>query len=130
MKHTLIYTCSEGPTSIYADEKLLQQALINLLTNAFKYSPDGSIVTLDLSFDEGNAVIQVKDSGIGIPKADQPLLFEMFHRAGNVGAIKGTGLGLAIVKRSVEAHGGTIEFESREGNGTTFMIKLPKTGEK
>jgi signal transduction histidine kinase len=125
MKHRLLYTCLQGSIIVLIDEKLLQQAIINLLTNAFKYSPEGSTVHMDVSSDEGNAKIQVKDSGIGIPKADLPRLFEMFHRAGNVGVIKGTGLGLAIVKRSVEAHGGTIEVESTEGKGTTFKVNLP-----
>ncbi|MBE0688928.1 MAG: PAS domain-containing sensor histidine kinase, partial [Anaerolineae bacterium] len=125
-KHTLVYASSDEAIHIPFDEKLMQQALINLLANAFKYSPEGSTVHLDLSFDEDDAVIQVKDSGIGIPKANQTHLFETFHRAGNVGTIQGTGLGLAIVKRSVEAHGGTIGFETRIAAGTTFTIRLPR----
>jgi len=126
LKHTLVYTSSEGAAHAPIDEKLLQQAIINLLTNALKYSPEGSNVYLDLSFDENDAVIQVKDNGIGIPEADQPRLYETFHRAGNVGGIPGTGLGLAIVKRSIEAHNGTIEFESQVGEGTTFIVRLPR----
>ncbi|MBZ0275733.1 MAG: PAS domain S-box protein, partial [Anaerolineae bacterium] len=127
MKHTLVYTYSgDGqPLPAMIDEKLLQQAIINLLTNAFKYSPPGSTVYWDLSFDADNAIIRIQDSGIGIPEADQPHLFEPFHRAGNVGTTEGTGLGMAIVKRSVEAHGGTISFESQVGVGTTFTVRLP-----
>jgi PAS domain S-box-containing protein len=125
LSHTLIYSSSQGPANILVDEKLLQQALINLLTNAFKYSPAESNVYLDLSFTRENALIRVQDEGIGIPKADQPHLFQMFHRAVNVGTITGTGLGLAIVKRAVEAHQGKIEVESEEGVGTTFTVKLP-----
>jgi PAS domain S-box-containing protein len=127
-KHTLIYTCAEPSPHIIADAKLLHQAVINLLTNAFKYSPEGSAVYLDLSFREDHAQIQVSDSGIGIPETDQLHLFEMFYRGGNVGTIAGTGLGLAIVKRSVEAHGGTIEYESSEGKGTKFIVRLPNRG--
>ena len=126
MEHTLAYTFQGEPARLLIDEKLFHQALDNLLTNAFKYSPAGGTVHLDLTVDEADAVIQVKDSGIGIPEADQAHLFEMFYRAGNVGAIDGTGLGLAIVKRSVEAHGGTVRCESHMGVGTTFTIKLPR----
>ncbi len=75
--------------------------------------------------DDAPKQIVIKDSGIGIPEADQPRLFDTFYRARNVGAIEGTGLGLAIVKRSVEAHGGTIAFESEAGVGTSFVISLP-----
>jgi signal transduction histidine kinase len=127
MTHPLIYTCASEPNKIHADEKLLQQALINLLTNAFKYSPEGTPVHLDLSCGEQHAVIRVQDSGIGIPETEHQHLFNMFYRATNVGSITGTGLGLSIVKRSVEAHKGTIELVSREGQGTTFIIKLPVT---
>ena len=71
--------------------------------------------------------IRVKDEGIGIPLADQAHLFEAFHRAENVGTTPGTGLGLAIVKQSVDLHGGTISFESQEGQGTLFTVVLPNT---
>lgn len=125
MKHTLVYTFSGEPIPAPIDEKLLQQAIINLLTNAFKYSPPGSSVYWDLSFDKDNAIIRIQDSGIGIPEADLPHLFEPFHRAGNVGTTEGTGLGMAIVKRSVEAHGGVISCESQVGVGTTFTVRLP-----
>jgi PAS domain S-box-containing protein len=127
MNHLLIYKGTPGPTNIPLDEKLLQQAIINLLSNAFKYSPEGSTVYLELSLENSHAVIRVIDSGIGIPKADQVRLFDMFHRAGNVGTITGTGLGLAIVKRAVEAHGGHVEVESSEGQGATFIVKLPSS---
>ncbi|MBZ0301265.1 MAG: HAMP domain-containing histidine kinase, partial [Anaerolineae bacterium] len=125
MQHTLIYALSGEPGEVAVDEKLLHQAIINLLTNAFKYSPEGSTIYFDLSFAENEVIIRVRDRGIGIPLADQPHLFEAFHRAGNVGTIEGTGLGLAIVQRSIEAHGGTVTFESQVGVGTTFIITLP-----
>jgi PAS domain S-box-containing protein len=125
LEHTLVYSCANEPTTVLVDEKLVHQAIMNLLTNAFKYSPIGSTVYVDLSFEESNAVIRVKDSGIGIPKADQKRLFEVFRRARNVGAIAGTGLGLAIVKQSVETHGGTVSFETQVGVGTTFIVTLP-----
>jgi PAS domain S-box-containing protein len=125
LEHTLVYSCANEPTWVLVDEKLVHQAIMNLLTNAFKYSPRGSTVYVDLAFDESNVVIRVKDSGIGIPEADQQHLFDAFRRAGNVGAIAGTGLGLAIVKRAVETHGGTVSFETQTGVGTTFIVTLP-----
>jgi signal transduction histidine kinase len=69
----------------------------------------------------------VQDQGIGIPEKDQQKLFEVFHRAGNVGAISGTGLGLPIVKRAVDAHNGTIKVESIVRKGTTFTLVLPRS---
>lgn len=125
MKHTLVYSCSGTPRKVLCNEKLMLQAITNLLTNAFKYSPDGSLVHLKLSFNADNIVIQVKDRGMGIPQADQAHLFEAYHRAGNVGKIQGTGLGLAIVKHAVEAHSGTVTVESQVGRGTTFIMTLP-----
>jgi len=107
------------------DAKLVRQIINNLLSNAIKYSPTSSTVRLELTYHDQQIVIKVSDQGIGIPEKDQPHLFEVFHRAGNVGSIKGTGLGLAIVKRAVDAHGGSITFESQVGFGTTFIITLP-----
>ncbi len=109
------------------DEKLLRHIVINLLTNAIKYSPEGGTVQFDLSCADGQATIRISDQGLGIPEEDQKHLFEPFHRAKNVRDISGTGLGLPIVKRAVDAHGGTITLDSREGKGTTFSVKLPLT---
>ena len=92
---------------------------------AIKYSPIGSTVTFQVHCEETQAVFYVKDSGIGIPIADQRQLFQTFHRASNVGKIPGTGLGLAIVRQSVELHNGTLAFESDEQQGTTFVVTLP-----
>ena len=112
---------------IPANEKLLYQALTNLLRNAIKYSPEGSTIRVDLTLDANDAILRIADSGIGIP---EPIsrLFEPFHRASNVGQIEGRGLGLAIVKRSITAHGGTITCESQVGVGTTFVVRLPTAG--
>ena len=125
-KHVLLYAPPDEGVQIQADEKMLHQALTNLLQNALKYSPEGSTIRLDLTLDATDAIFRIADSGIGIPEADLPALFEPFHRASNVGAIEGTGLGLAIVKRSIEAHGGTITCETQVGVGTTFIIRIPK----
>ncbi|MBE9092950.1 ATP-binding protein [Tychonema sp. LEGE 07203] len=109
------------------DEKLLRQILGNILSNAIKYSPAGSTISLQLNCQNQKAVFQVQDRGIGIPQADLERILETFYRATNVGTISGTGLGLAIVKRAVELHGGQLAIDSEEGKGTTFTITLPLT---
>ncbi len=107
------------------DEKLVRHTLTNLLSNALKYSPAGSPVDLEVESSREAVTFLVRDRGIGVPPEDQPRLFESFHRARNVGNIEGTGLGLTIVKQCVELHGGTVDFESRAGEGTTFIVCLP-----
>jgi PAS domain S-box-containing protein len=111
--------------SVSLDEKLLRHILNNLLSNALKYSPEGSTVQFDLSAKSDQVIFQIRDEGIGIPPADQTRLFEAFHRANNVGTIQGTGLGLAIVKQCVDLHRGKITFTSEVGKGTTFIVTLP-----
>jgi PAS domain S-box-containing protein len=109
------------------DPKLIRQILVNLLSNALKYSQGNSVAQLSLEMNQARkqAIMRVSDQGMGIPPEDLPHLFEVFHRASNVGAIGGTGLGLPIAKRSVEKHGGTIEVSSELGKGTTFTVTLP-----
>ena len=114
-------------TRIRSDRQLLRQILTNLLSNAVKYSPDGGKVLLDVKCELERVEFRVQDEGIGIPEDDQAQLFEVFHRAHNVGDIRGTGLGMAIVKRAVDALGGSIVFESQVGVGTAFMVNLPAT---
>jgi signal transduction histidine kinase len=107
------------------DEKLLRQILSNLLSNAIKYSPIGSTIHFDLAYQNGAAVFQIRDEGIGIPAEDQEKLFELFHRAKNVGNIPGTGLGLAIVKKYLDLQGGKISVDSDIGIGTQFTVTIP-----
>lgn len=124
--HTLVFSSNiESSVSAQMDEKLLRHIFSNLLSNGVKYSPEGSPVQLTLTYKKGQVILQVEDQGIGIPPEDQERLFELFHRAKNVGTIPGSGLGLAIVKRSVEVHGGTIYAQSSLGCGTTFTVTLP-----
>lgn len=118
------YPSSKGITACM-DEKLLRHIFSNLLSNAIKYSPPGSAIDFSLSYQQGCAVFQVQDRGIGIPIADQDKLFDAFHRASNVGTISGTGLGLAIVKKSIDLHGGKIEVNSKLGVGTTITVTIP-----
>lgn len=110
---------------IYLDEKLMRQVLINLLSNAIKYSQSGSKIEVEVTCLEEQVCFRIQDWGMGIPQEDQQHLFEMFHRAKNVGTIPGTGLGLAIVKRSVEVHGGEITIDSQVEVGTTIRVTLP-----
>lgn len=107
------------------DQKLLNYILTNLLSNAIKYSPEPRIVRLHLAVSSKQLVMQVTDSGIGIPAEDQAQLFEPFQRATNVGRISGTGLGLAITKLCTELHGGEIELSSVINQGTTVTVHLP-----
>jgi PAS domain S-box-containing protein len=117
--------CTESLFLACMDKKLLRQLLFNLLSNAIKYSPSGSMIEFKLVSQGDKAIFQIQDRGLGIPKEDQPRLFEFFHRAKNVGAIAGTGLGLAIVKECVDIHGGSITVESEVGVGTKFTVILP-----
>lgn len=123
--HTITFACKCECPQAYMDQKLLWHILTNLLSNAIKYSPQGGTVHLELSCQNGEATIQIKDDGIGIPPTDQERLFEVFHRAKNVGKIPGTGLGLSIVKKFVDLHGGQITVNSEVGVGTTFTVLLP-----
>lgn len=125
-KHTLqFFSHIDEHLTIDADEMLVRQMVSNLISNAVKYSPEGSKVDLMLDRDNRYIYIEVTDRGIGIPLADQKHLFEAFHRAKNVRTISGTGLGLAITKRAVDFHHGDISFSSIKDEGTTFQIKLP-----
>ena len=115
---------------VSGDAAALEQVAFNLLDNALSYTPQGGEVALKLrekDGDEGAAVLQVSDSGIGIPADDLPRVFERFYRVDKARSRSegGTGLGLAIVKHIVENHGGHVEVESQEGRGTTFRVELP-----
>jgi signal transduction histidine kinase len=122
---TLIFNCPKELGDSLWDESLLRHILVNLLTNAIKYSPVGSTVWFELIGQEKTVTFRIQDQGIGIPKEDQKQLFQPFYRANNVGIIPGTGLGLVIVKKCAETHGGQISLESEVGVGTTFTVTLP-----
>jgi two-component system, OmpR family, phosphate regulon sensor histidine kinase PhoR len=105
---------------------LLEQALINLIDNAVKYSGPGSLVRVEAGKDNGQVVVKVTDQGVGIAKEHLPRLFERFYRVDPSRSRKvgGTGLGLAIVKHIAQAHGGKVEVESNPGQGSTFALFL------
>ena len=114
----------EGNPSTFQNQKILHNILVNLLTNAIKYSETD--VVLNTINNNGELTIFVKDKGIGIPQEDQKNLFKRFFRAENVRDFQGTGLGLSIVKRYVELLGGSIEYVSALNKGSTFKIQLPE----
>ncbi|HEY9615342.1 MAG TPA: PAS domain-containing sensor histidine kinase [Microcoleaceae cyanobacterium] len=124
-QHRVLYTYTGEPNHVAVDRVLLHHILTNLLSNAIKYSPTGGDVQFELNCQNGLVRLRIRDQGIGIPAQDQERLFDPFHRASNVTGIQGTGLGLAIVKNCVELHGGQIEFETKEGQGTTFVVTFP-----
>lgn len=107
------------------DSKLLHHILTNLLSNACKYSPQGSTVYFQVTHVDSNIVFVIRDRGIGIPPADLPQLFDSFFRASNSEGIQGTGLGLTIAKQYTELHQGKIAVESELKRGTTFTITIP-----
>lgn len=116
-----------GLPPVNADKDALKQAVLNLLTNAMKYSGKSRAIEVRVGPQNGNAMIQVADHGLGIPESEQKRIFEKFYRA-NVPenhAISGTGLGLALVAHIAGAHHGSVRVESKVGEGSTFSILLP-----
>jgi signal transduction histidine kinase len=122
----------DHPVEVRVDPHRMQQLLLNLVTNAVKYTPSGGSVAISLEeTDEGVRLI-VRDSGIGIASVDLPHIFDRFWRAdparSRTGDRPGVGLGLAITKWIAEAHGGTITVQSRPGRGSSFVVTLPRAG--
>jgi PAS domain S-box-containing protein len=110
---------------IMSDEKLLRNIVINLLTNAIKFSPNAGRVDVEMTTKNELLYLKVADYGIGIPEKDIQNLFEPFYRAGNVTSIQGTGLGLSIIKKAVELLKGNIRVSSEVGVGTEINVELP-----
>jgi len=121
-----------GPVRLAVDRHRIRELLLNLVTNAIKYTPAGGTVGLSLSEAADAVTLGVSDSGIGIAPGDLPHIFDRFWRAdparSRTGERAGTGLGLAITKWIAEAHGGTITVQSRPGRGTLFTVRLPRNG--
>jgi signal transduction histidine kinase len=112
--------------TIRADERKLKQVLLNLLSNALKFTPEGGRIDVRARLRDGLVEIGVTDTGVGIAPEDQATVFEEFRQVGAAAKkIEGTGLGLAISRRIIELHGGTIRVDSVPGSGSTFTITLP-----
>jgi signal transduction histidine kinase len=126
-KELTLEAAAQDVPAMAGDRDRLAQVLDNLVSNAVKFTPQGGTVTVRLAAKDGAALIDVRDTGVGIPAAEQERLFERFYRASTATerAIPGVGLGLTIAKAIVEAHEGTLEFDSIEGAGTTFRVRLP-----
>ncbi len=119
-----------NPVVLAVDRSRVHQLVLNLIENAVKYTPRGGQVSVQLSANDGQILLTVADTGIGIAPGDLPNIFDRFWRADSArtrtGERPGAGLGLAISKWIAEAHGGAIEVQSRPGRGTTFTVTFPR----
>jgi signal transduction histidine kinase/CHASE3 domain sensor protein len=124
---TLTVSCPEGSLAVSGDVSQLDRVVMNLLSNAAKFTSPGGSVQLTARRDADTAVLSISDTGIGIPEKDKEGLFERFFRATNAvrQSIPGTGLGLTIVATIVAEHGGTVDIQSTEGVGTTVTVRFP-----
>nr|WP_246325386.1 ATP-binding protein [Dissulfurirhabdus thermomarina] len=128
-KRRRVRLSAECPADLEAsmEPRLLEQALVNLLDNAVKYSPEGGEVEVTAAREGGEVVVRVRDQGPGIPREHLPRIFERFYRVDKARSreLGGTGLGLAIVKHVMQAHGGRVTVESEPGKGSVFALHLP-----
>ena len=124
-QHSLKVVHQGDIDTVFLDGELIYHVLINLVSNAIKYSPEGGQISIALSITAGQITVRVQDQGIGIPAGDQERLFDPFFRGSNIGTIRGTGSGLSIVKEIVNLHSGSIQIESQPDQGATFIITLP-----
>ncbi|HET6911528.1 MAG TPA: ATP-binding protein [Mycobacteriales bacterium] len=113
------------PASVIGDPDRLRQVLLNLLTNAVKFTPAGGRVDVSVQPEEESVVLSVSDTGIGIDEASLQQVFDRFWRGPNAGGVSGTGIGLSIVDGLVRAHHGTVSVSSTPGAGTTFTVRFP-----
>jgi two-component system sensor histidine kinase BaeS len=124
---TLVASVEPGLPPIYAEADRIRQILVNLLTNAYEYSPGGAYIEVTARVVDAEVEIAVTDNGPGIPESQVDHIFERFVRgdAGMTQRVGGTGLGLAISRSLVELHGGTIAVDSTPGVGSTFSFRVP-----
>jgi len=116
----------DGPVKASLDWNLVQRAVSNLVDNAINYTPPGGEVDLRVFENNRSLVIEVSDTGPGIPDGEEKRIFEAYSRCGKTSRIKGSGLGLAVVKAVAESHGGRAELESVEGKGSLFRMVYPR----
>ncbi|MGN6645744.1 MAG: PAS domain-containing sensor histidine kinase [Cytophaga sp.] len=116
---------AEDIQKVFLDKNLVRNIMINLISNAIKYSDEGKLIFVRTYIENDVLTIEIKDQGIGIPEEDQDYLFSRFFRAHNAANIPGTGLGLNIVKKYLDLLRGRIEFQSKQSEGTTFTVQIP-----
>ena len=121
-----IHYCHTGESYVNQSAKILKNILLNLLSNASKYSENDKEIKITTAVNENTVTISIQDHGIGIPFKDQKKMFSEFYRAGNAKNIQGTGLGLVIVKNYIALLEGTISFSSKMNKGTVFTLTLPR----
>lgn len=128
IRHTLDVKLPDEPLFVMGDAFRLEQVLQNLVQNAIKYSPEGGTVGIVVDTWNEQVMMSVTDNGIGIPSTALPQLFTRFYRGPNVNSeqISGLGIGLYVVKEIVDVHGGDVDVESVEGQGSTFRVSLPR----
>jgi signal transduction histidine kinase len=124
-KEQQIFYKHKGESLVISDKKLIKNILINLISNAIKFSDESSGIHVNSCIEDSVFRISVKDEGLGIAEEDREHLFSSFFRGKNVLNIQGTGLGLHIVKRYVDLLNGLVDLESELGTGTTITITLP-----
>jgi heavy metal sensor kinase len=127
IKHISVELKKTEPITIVGDKGRLRQLFLNLVDNAIKYTPDGGHVSISIERQNGSAVVEVEDSGIGIPQEDRQKIFDRFYRVDKARsrAMGGTGLGLSIAKWIVEMHRGSITVESEMNKGSKFSVRFP-----
>jgi signal transduction histidine kinase len=118
-------TPEQGVSAVF-DRERLRQAISILLDNAVKYTPEGGRVTMRIVEEDGSVGVEVSDTGIGIPEDQIPHVFERFYRAEEARSTEGLGLGLSIARQIAEDHKGSIEVRSKLGEGSTFIIRIPR----
>ncbi|HYS11593.1 MAG TPA: ATP-binding protein [Myxococcales bacterium] len=125
--HDIVFHRSPEPLLVKGDHERLEQVLVNLLTNAIKYTPQGGQIVVAVERGDGEVRVSVKDPGIGVPAEEQPMLFQRFFRAANANTrnYSGLGIGLFVSNEIVKRHGGRFEVSSEVGKGSTFCFHLP-----
>ena len=115
------------PITVWASHQHMKELISNLLSNAIKYNKEGGTVHVRITAEDGDMLLEVRDSGVGIPEGSRQRVFERFYRVdkGRSKKVGGTGLGLSIVKHIVNFYNGTIEMESEVNIGTRFLIRIP-----
>jgi signal transduction histidine kinase len=123
---TLGRTIDDRLGMLRGDERKFKQVLLNLLSNALKFTPEGGRIDVSAHLQDGAAEIAVADTGVGIAPEDQEAIFEEFRQVGTADKkVEGTGLGLALSRKFIELHGGRIWVKSQVGQGSTFTFTLP-----